>query len=97
MTLAWWYDAWIVYRKGFGKNPWGFYVDSIMAAVWIVVLSSGIKGFCNYMKLPLNWRGLLARAFICLIVVNIVLLLWYCKREEFRMVKEKCIQMIKRK
>lgn len=97
MTLAWWYDAWIVYKRGFGKSPWGFYIDSVMAAVWIALLSKGIQMGIAFLNLPVSWAGLIARGLICTVVVNLVLLLWYGRREEFNLLKEKGMEILRRK
>ncbi len=97
MTLAWWYDAWIVYKKGFGKNPWGFYGDSVMAAVWIVTLSGGMQMLVEWLGIPVSWLGLIARGLLCAIIVNGILFLWYCRREEFQFLKQKGIELIRRK
>jgi O-antigen/teichoic acid export membrane protein len=97
MTLAWWYDAWIVYKKGFGKSPWGFYIDSAMAAAWIALLSKGIQVWIALIDLPVSWGGLIVRGFICTVVVNLTLLLWYGRREEFNLLKEKGMEILRRK
>jgi len=97
MTLAWWYDAWIVYQKGFGKKPWGFYADSIMAAIWITVLSVVVQNLIVWMGIPISWMGLIARGLICVVIVNGVLYLWYCRRDEFKFLKEKGVELIRRK
>lgn len=97
MTLAWWYDAWIVYKKGFGKKPWGFYADSIMAAVWITVLSGVVQMLVTWMGIPATWFGLIARGLLCAVLVNGVLYLWYARREEFAFLKEKVKNMICKK
>ena len=97
MTLAWWYDAWVVYKKGFGKSPWKFYADSVMAAVWIFVLSEGVQWLTSALCIPVSWLGLIARGLICTVIVNGVLLLWYCKREEFQFLKQKGIELVRRK
>ena len=97
MTLAWWYDAWIVYKKGFGKSPWGFDADSAMAASWITLLSAAVQGLTNWIGIPVSWMGLIARGLICTVAVNLVLLLWYGRREEFNLLKEKGMEILQRK
>ena len=97
MSLAWWYDAWVVYKKGFEKSPLGFYADSVMAAIWITMLSAAIQWMTNWMGIPVSWIGLIARGFICAVVVNLVLLLWYGRREEFNLLKEKGMEILRRK
>ena len=97
MSIAWWFDAWIIYRKGFEKSPWGFYADSLMAAVWITLLGGGIQMGIAFLNLPVSWVGLIARGLICAVVVNLVLLLWYGRREEFDLLKRKGMEILRGK
>ena len=96
MSIAWWYDAWIIYRKGFEKSPWGFYADGLMAAVWITVLSGAMQWLSTALALPVSWMGLILRGMICTVVVNLVLLLWYGRREEFQFLIQKAKKAVTR-
>ena len=97
MSTTWFYDGWLIYRHAFHKSSISFYLDSIAAAVLIVVLTAAVQGLVIWTGVPVTWIGLILRGIICTIIVNPALLLWYGRREEFRIVKNTALGIIKKK
>lgn len=97
LCTTWWYDAWLIHKYVFHKKPIGFYLDCILSAVIIVLLSSLIQGICLWMNIPMTWGGIIVKAFLCVFIVNLFLLCLYGKREAFVYVIDKGKNMIKDK
>lgn len=94
LCTTWWYDAWLIHKYVFHKKPIGFYLDCIISAVVITVLTAIIQKICLWLHLSSTLFSLMLRLILCIIVVNVFLYFLYGKREEFHYVMDKVKNMI---
>jgi len=97
MCTTWAYDAWLIHRHAFHRSPLPFYGECCMAAVWIIGLSMLVQYIISWLALPISWLGLFLRGGLCVLVVNGALILWYRQREAYGVLKEKVMEMIRKR
>lgn len=94
LVTTWWYDAWLLYRHGFGKSPCKYYLDCLI----MLVLTGGIYQVIDLICMPIKyvtWISLCVKAVLCVILPNGVYLLLYGRSMEFRYLFQKIRHLIK--
>lgn len=87
-VTTWWFDAWILYRRGFGKSPARYFLSCGVTALLLAV----IAGLLWFLCLPFSeatWGNLIIRGVLCVVVCNAVLLAVYGRGKEFHFIVEK--------
>lgn len=97
LCTTWVYDGWLIHRHAFHVSPVRFYLDSILTAVMITVLSGAILWICATLGITGGILGIVLRAIIAFVITNLALLLLYRNREEFRIVFNRVKAMLLRK
>ncbi len=97
MCTTWCYDGWLIYRHAFHESPKKFYIDSLVSAGIIVILTGIIQGLCQWWSIPVTWVGFLVRGVLCVIIVNVFLVFRYRNREEFHIVMHTIKNILKKK
>ena len=96
LVTTWWYDAWLLYRYGFEKSPWKYYINCIVTIGLIFTMTYAIEWIC----IPLN-AGLIItiiiKGIVAVLLVNTVYLLLYGKNEECRYLYDKGKSIILKK
>lgn len=81
MMTTWWYDAWLLYRRGFGKSPAGYYLESILT-LGVILIAYALMSLVPVAGT--TWGWLILRGVICVMMINGIYLLIYGKSKEFR-------------
>ncbi|MCR5294928.1 MAG: hypothetical protein K6E30_07130 [Lachnospiraceae bacterium] len=85
---TWWYDAYVLYRRGFRMQPFGYYRDCFIA-IFLIVFTAGLLSYvCRAFSAP-SWTNLFVKGFISAVLSNLVLFLAYFRREEFHFLIER--------
>lgn len=87
--------AFILYRAVFKENSKSFYINEIKDAIVAVIICAIVLKACSYV--PYGFLGLILRGIICAIVSNLLLVLFYCRSEQYRVSKEWILKTIRRK
>ncbi len=81
LVTTWWYDARLLFRKGFHKSPLPFYLDCAVM-IGVIALSTVIIEFVCQGWVENTFLSLLVRGICCIIVPNMLCLLLYGRSEE---------------
>lgn len=82
LTTNGWYDPYIVFKKGLKLSPWIYFKDYVIKLI-VVVLGGGIMFYvCNLIPY-IGLSSVLIQAFVSFIGINIILILFFYKTDEF--------------
>lgn len=93
LTTYFWYEPNILFKNFFKRKVIYYYLDYIINTIIVFACI----GLCY---IPIHFIGkvsiltCLLKAFICMVVINLLYLLRYRKTEEFENIKQKTIQII---
>lgn len=96
MATYFWYEPNILFKKFFKRKTSHYYLDYLLNFC-MILFCIGLCWIPIHLIVQTNIITWLIKAAICMFVVNLVYLIRYCRTEEFRNVKQKAIQFIKRK
>lgn len=87
--------AFILYRAVFKENSKSFYINEIKDAIIAAIICTIVLKACSYM--PYGLGGLVLRGIICVIVSNLLLILFYCRSEQYLVSKKWLLEAIRRR
>lgn len=93
-TTTIWYNPYILYKKRLNKSPKLYYLNSIYYIVAIIITFV----ICYKINSLMNLSGILGfiiQAIVTFILSNILLIIFVCRKQEFKEVKEKIIGLVK--
>jgi O-antigen/teichoic acid export membrane protein len=96
LLTTWWYDAWLLYKHGFGMSPVKYYARYIRSCAIIAIVTLLI----NFVSMPLSgvkWENLIVKLIICVFLVNMVFYLLFGRSEEFIYIVDKGKNIINKK
>ena len=81
-----WYDPYIIYNHGFFRNPLEYLVKYLRYLI-VMIINLTICGFCcSFIKVTLIF-SILAKIVICSIVPNVVCIILFYNKNEFKYLK----------
>ena len=91
-----WVEPYVLYRHRLKESPCKFFLQyilyvAVMAAVWF-----GTDAICELVTGDI-WFVLLVRLLICLVLPNIILLLLYCRKKEFKRLYARAHKILKKR
>ncbi|MBR4073263.1 MAG: oligosaccharide flippase family protein [Clostridia bacterium] len=95
LLTQFWFDPYIVYKHIFNKNPTKYFVKSIIWFLFTCVvggLTWYIASFVTTQSLILN---IFLKAIVCILVPNILVIVFFCKTEEFKKTVSIVLQLFK--
>lgn len=96
ILTTWWYDAWLLYKHGFGMSPVKYYLRYIRSCTIIAIVTLLI----NFVSMPLSdttWCNLVIKLIICIVAVNMIFYLLFGRSEEFIYIVDKGKNIINKK
>lgn len=94
VTTSVWVEPYVLYKHHLKAPVWKYFASyvlyaGILAAIWFVTDWLCLRAEGDYLTL------LIVRMGICLVVPNVLMLLLYCRKKEFRFVMRKGLALIK--
>lgn len=77
-----WFDPYIVYKIGFKKNGIR-YLFKYLEYILVLFIAGGITCYLCELVINESYIGLLMKLIICLIIPNIIILVFYRRKKEF--------------
>ena len=93
LLTTWWYDIWILYRKGFSLPPWRCYAEALLLHGWIFL--------CWCITTPLSralaagWLSLILSAIFCGALCLVSWLLIWGRSDTFQYVKVRITALLR--
>jgi O-antigen/teichoic acid export membrane protein len=88
LTVNWWFDAWVLHRKGFGCSPAGYYLRYLLSLVLIVAAYLLTETLCRGLS-EATWLNLIVKAAVSVGVTGGLYLAVYGRSKEMRYLVEK--------
>ena len=74
LVTVWWFDGWVICRRGLGIAPWGYY-GSCALSILVMLLSSAVPRIL-FSDLPVSWMTLILQgtvgAAVCTLVYGVL-------------------------
>lgn len=96
LLTTWWFDAWLVYRVGFGMSPWGYFRDCGVS-VLLIAGGYGLVRLVMGWVTAITWPTLILTALAAAVIPTAVCWLLYHRSEEYAYLKNKALSILKRK
>ncbi len=88
LAVNWWFDAWVLHRKGFGCSPVGYYLRYLLSLALIVVSYLVTETLCRGFS-EATWLNLIIKAAVGVLVTVGLYLVIYGRSKEMRYLMEK--------
>ena len=88
LAVNWWFDAWVLHRKGFGCSPVGYYLRYLLSLALIVLSYVLVETLCGGLP-EATWANLIIRAVLSVAVTGGLYLAIYGRSEEMKYLVEK--------
>ena len=95
LTTNAWFDPYIVYKKGFKKNPMEYYVQYLFMAV-LLVISGCIGLLISKLYIVGGIIDILVHCVLCAVVLSGLYTIIFCRTEQFQYIKMVALQYWKR-
>lgn len=95
LLTAWWFDAWLIYRVGFGMSPRRYFLDCGVNLAVIGVCFIAVKAL--FSQAAASWWMLLPMGLVSVLLPAGVYLLLYGRSKEFAFLKRKAAALLKQK
>ena len=95
MTTVW-YNPFILYKKKLGKSPKKYYLNTIFYACCTAIVFIICFKVNEYIQLT-GILGFIIRSGIIFILSNLIMIILVCRKKEFKVVKVKVIDLIKKR
>lgn len=94
LVTNWWYDAWILYRHGFGKRPWWYYGSCLLTIVLAALCFGAVMLLCG--GLSSGWICIMVRLAASVGITAVVYGLLYGRTAEFRFLRDRVLGILRR-
>lgn len=94
LLTVWWYDGWVLCRRGFGVSAWGYYGSCGVSLAVMAVAAMASFALCG--KLPVSWWTMLAGGAVGAAVCTAVYVLLYGSSREVAYLWEQVKSLRKR-
>jgi len=81
LVTNWWYDAWILHKKGFENSPWGYYGSCGICLMVICLSWRCTEWICRYL-ITSDLFMLIIRGFLGVLLPSICYLVLYGRKDE---------------
>ncbi|MDU3724345.1 MAG: hypothetical protein E7G24_14280, partial [Clostridium celatum] len=78
-----WYDPYAVYKYGLKRNPIKYFIKYIKYALTIFIALIVTLILCNFVNSDMI-IGLILKSMICLIIPNIIILIFFSRSDELK-------------
>lgn len=95
-VTTWWFDAWILYRRGFEMSPASYFFNCGIGIALLLIIAAVIQLICRVFPV-ITWGSLMMEGLICFVTCNLMLWAVYGRGEEFAFIKDKAVGMIQSK
>lgn len=98
VSTNFWYDPFVVFKKGLQKPP-STYALKLAMYVVVLLITFVTTYFALQWNMTLTWWVFIAKAFLCLLIPNLIFVVFFFKREEFKILARTTtgsLQMLKR-
>lgn len=96
ILTTWWFDAWLLHRRIFEKSPAGYYRRYLTYFAVSMTVNAGTCYLAECIITAEGIPGILLRAVLGMIVINIAYLLCYSHSPEFHAVMGKAKTILKK-
>ena len=96
LVTNWWYDAWVLHRKGFGKSPFPYYGSCGVCLGMIFVLYGVIQWIFKDVS-GISWGVLLLKGWCSILLSTMLYFIFYRGSKEEKFWKTKIKQILRRK
>lgn len=93
LLTAWWFDAWLIYRTGFGMSPRRYFIDCGVNLVVICLCFATVQGLFSQVAEP-SWWTLIPMGTVSTLLPAGMYLLLYGRSAEFAFLREKTAAVI---
>ncbi len=90
-----WYNPFILYKEKLKKSPKRYYIDMIIYALCAIITFAVCFKVNQYIPFE-GILGFIVRSIIIFILSNIVMIILLCRKKEFREVKAKVLDLVKK-
>lgn len=94
--VSWWFDAYLVYKYAFNKKPWEFYIKFWLRFVYVAAFCFLMDFVCNKIGFS-GWLAFISYGVLCTVVFNVVFIVLFRGKEEYKYIKMSAIRIIKKK
>ncbi len=95
LATNWWFDAWVLHKRGFENSPWGYYGNCGICLTVMLVCWQGVE-WIFHGSADVSWLMLIARGIVSVILPSLVYLIIYGRQEEVRYLREHCLKLVKK-
>lgn len=94
LTTYFWYEPNILFKNFFNKKVGSYYLDYVVNTI-LIFICIGLCYIPLHLITEISIFTWLLKAFICLVIINLVYFLRYSKTEELKNVKQKATQLLR--
>lgn len=94
LTTYFWYEPNILFKNFFNKKVGSYYLNYVVNTI-LIFICIGLCYIPLHFITEISIFTWLLKAFICLVIINIVYFLRYSKTEELKNVKQKATQLLR--
>ncbi len=85
MVTAWWYDAWLLHRHGFGTSPVPYYLSCLLTLAMVICCTAAIQGLAYLVGVGDDGRyHFMLRCVLCVLLPNGLFIAVHGRSPEFR-------------
>lgn len=95
LATNWWFDAYVLYKKGFGKSPMEYYLHCGICILIILLSWSGIEYVMRLISCT-AFMQLILRGIMAVLCPSLLCLLLYGRSREFAYLQEQTLYLTKK-